>query len=156
PLVWTVLCAGGPLRLPPNATAVSVDDALSAIEKADAKQLSDPAPVYGTPLNTALWNMRYGFDGTPRDGMQQNQIRIVRALTARGAQLSDDERDLKFAWLLKFALHEGPITTSRENPLVWRIVKRELSRDSLELRPEEISLLNVPTSLHGTPLYAAL
>jgi hypothetical protein len=40
---------------------------------------------------------------------------------------------------------------------VWRILTRQ--RDGVTLfmlRPDEVPLLNQPTKLHGTPLYAAL
>jgi hypothetical protein len=89
---------------------------------------------------------------------QQELILVVRALVARGAQFDADEAaNLKQQWLLRRALHEGPITTARENPLVWRILTRR--RDGVTpfvTRNKELPLVNVSTELHGTPLYAAL
>jgi hypothetical protein len=89
---------------------------------------------------------------------------LVRALVARGAQLSTKEtQDLRSIWLLKRAAFEGAIATRSENPLVWLILKTADPRDSDSrngilptLQPADAPLLNKATQLHGTPLYAAL
>jgi hypothetical protein len=161
PLVWTLLCAGGSQRMarPPK---ISIDDALKAIQQSST--LNDPVPEYGTPLCTALHNLTYNYDGTPYDGRQKGLEQLVRALVARGAQLSTKERqDLRTVWLLKRAAFEGPIATRNENPLVWRILKTADPRDAdarngifPKLNPDDTPLLNKATRLHGTPLYAAL
>jgi len=161
PLVWTLLCAGGSQRIarPPK---FSVGDALKAIQQSST--LNDPVPEYGTPLNTALHNLTYNYDGTPYDGRQKGLEQLVRALVARGAQLSTKEtQDLRSIWLLKRAAFDGPIATRSENPLVWRILKTADPRDSdarngilPTLQPADAPLLNKATQLHGTPLYAAL
>jgi len=55
------------------------------------------------------------------------------------------------------AMHDGPINTASENPLVWRILTRRRDGVTLfRLRKDEMPLLNQNTELHGTPLYTAL
>src|SRR5579872_3823773 len=89
PLVWTLLCAGGSRRLA-AAPHVTVDQALQAI--AASERINGGVPHYGTPLQTALKNLCYRFDGTPCDGHQRDLGRLVHALVNRGAQLAPAER----------------------------------------------------------------
>jgi hypothetical protein len=152
PLLWTVRSAGGP--------SVPVDQALKAIE-ANPALVNLPVPPYGTPLKNALLNLAVNIDGTLGNDKremphrQQDLIRIVRSLVAHGARLSPEERvDLWRTWQLRRALFDGPVDTASENPLVWRIVKR--SRGPFTIGEDERPLLNIPTRLHGTPVYAAL
>jgi hypothetical protein len=154
PLVWTLLCAGGSCRLP-RPPLVTVEQALVAIQT--SAKLNVPAPPYGTPLQTALANLCYGFDGSPCDGRQQDLARLVSALVARGARLSESESgEIENVWRLRLARFEGPVTTGMENPLTWRIVKQMAGDQPLTLGEREIPLLNLPSRLHGTPLFAAL
>jgi hypothetical protein len=120
-------------------------------------------PGLGTPLKVALRNLKYNFDGTPYDGKQEGLRRIVVALLSRGAALTPEEtEDWDNVWLLRRATFEGPITTRQENPLVWRLLEMadprgRYIRDGKEfdLTPADFPLLNIPTRLHGTPLYLA-
>jgi hypothetical protein len=154
PLVWTLLCAGGSRRLP-RPPLVTVEQALLAIQASN--KLNVPAPPYGTPLQTALANLCYGFDGSPCDGRQQDLARLVSALVARGARLSELESgEIENVWRLRLSKFEGPVTTGMENPLTWRIVKQAAGDQGLTLGDRDIPLLNLPSRLHGTPLFAAL
>jgi hypothetical protein len=151
PLVWTLMCAAGPPRYP-GVPRISVEEALRAIEEPGAR-LNDPAPEHGTPLETALWNLGHiAVDGTELDARQTDSALLVRKLAQHGARLGEDGRaSMWTSWLLRRALHEG-VETARDNPLVWRIVKKEFSG----LRVDDGRFLNKATPLHGTPLYAAL
>jgi hypothetical protein len=161
PLVWTLLCAGGSRRLA-EAPRVTIDEALTAIQQSE--RLNDPAPDYGTPLQTALLNLDYNFDGSPRVSRTKDLERLVRALVARGARLGPKESlSLRNTWLLKRAAYDGPLTTRKENPLVWRILSGADPRGpyvvngkQFTLEPGDIPLLNTSTRLDGTPLYTAL
>ena len=129
-----------------------------------------PVGGRGSPLNAALDNLSISLDGRINGDAQP-----VRALVARGEHLTADEAtDLRKTWTLRRVLHDGPINTAGENPLVWRIVTHDRGnskpfnpltdklperRDGTApflLKDDEIPLLNRPTSVHGTPLYAAL
>ena len=153
PVLWKVRCAGGRQT---DGPVVSVDDAIKEIDKYPAL-VNLPVPPYGTPLKAALLNLSIGADGT-MSGKQEDLVRLVRVLVAHGAQLSIDERsDLWRSWELRRALFDGPVTTESENPLVWRIVKRDTSsRAPFAISKEELPLVNQPTKLHGTPMYAVL
>jgi hypothetical protein len=132
--------------------------ALKAID-ASPELVNQAVPPYGTPLYVTVGHLALKFDGsTINDTREHDLMRVVRALYARGARFSPEERrDLRRPWLLTLALHEGPITTADENPLVWRILTRTRNGATLfSLRDEEGPLLNKRTALHGTPLYAAL
>jgi hypothetical protein len=129
---------------------------------------------YGTPLALALRDLPIKLDGAITG--RQDGITLVRGLVARGAHLSPEEaQDLHKSWLLRRALHDGPVRTAEENPLVWRIVTHDRGSepkpfnpltDQLPprsdtpppfiLRSSDHALLNRATDLHGTPLYAAL
>ena len=124
---------------------------------AESPNVNVAAAEYGTPLKTALRNLCYSFEGTPCDGHQKELAGPVRALIARGAQLSEGERrDQMNAWLMKVALFDGPVTAETENPLLWRILKRTSASEPLALRAEEVPFLNRATRLHGTPLWMAM
>lgn len=162
PLLWTILCAGGPNRLlggPP----VTAEEALKAIDAQPAMVNVEVAP-YGTPLQTAVLNMAANLDGTmgndtrEKPEHQQNMIRIVRSLVSHGARLNAAERsDLGRSWQLRRAMFDGPITTANENPLVWKILKRDRQNESLfKVTADELPWINKPTRLHGTPMYATL
>ncbi len=154
PLVWTMLCAGGSRQLA-GLPHVSIESALRVIR--EAPDVRTQAPEYGTPLHAALRNLSIRIDGTPADRNQKDLIRLVRALLARGAQLSADEsKDMRNSWALKVALLEGPSDTQSVNPLTWRILKRPDPAAPLSLRDGERPLVNRPTLWHGTPLYAAM
>jgi hypothetical protein len=159
PLMQAVYGTGGEKWYPPQKPSVTAEQAIRAIEENPA-QVNIPVPPQGTPLKVAVENLMFNFDGSPiGDGRRQEDLmRVVRALVAHGAYFGQDERnDLKRAWLLRRALHEGPITTASENPLVWRILTRKRDGTTLfKLRKDEIPLLDTSTQLHGTPLYAAL
>jgi hypothetical protein len=107
--------------------------------------------------------------------LDDGDVRQVRALVARSEHLNADEStDLRTTWKLRRALYDGPVNTAAENPLVWRIVSHDRGNskpfnpltDKLPerrdgpapflLKDDEIPLLNRPTKVHGTPLYAAL
>jgi hypothetical protein len=124
----------------------------------------------GSLLNAALDNLFISLDGRINGDTQP-----VRALVARGEHLNGDEAtDLRKTWMLRRVLHDGPVNTASENPLVWRIVTHNRGdskpfnplTDKLPerldgtapflLKDDEIPLLNRPTMVHGTPLYAAL
>jgi hypothetical protein len=154
PLIWTLLCAGGP-RILPGAPRVTVEAALAAIRAACS--VNQPATGYGTPLKVAVHNLWFEIDGSPHDRHQKDLCLLVRALLARGADFSKEERkDIWNHWLLRLAMFEGPVTTRTENPLVWRIVKFPFDGEDFPLVPEDAPLLNRPTRLHGTPLFLAL
>ena len=131
----------------------------------------------GRPSARRCINLSITPDGTfigdiPR---QQEQVRLVRGLVARGGHFNPDEAtDLHQTWTLRRALYDGPVDTVSENRLVWRIVTHDRG-DSKPFNPltdkfpprregpapfvvkeSEMQLLNRPTRLHGTPLYAAL
>jgi hypothetical protein len=158
PLLWTIWRVGGAHRFP-SGPVVPVDQALHEIN-AGPGRVNVAAPPYGTPLNVAVSELAFAFADSPlaNTPYQHDVTRLVRALVTHGAHLSDAEKtDLPTQWKLKRALYDGPITTATENPLVWRILTRQ--RDGMTLftlHPDEIPLLNQPTKLHGTPLYAAL
>lgn len=173
PVVDSIMLASQDIQ-PGLAPGEAVEKALHEID-ANPALLSVSVPIRGTPLNAALSSLSISLDGTingdrPR---QQERIRMVRALVAHGAHLSADEStDLRKTWTLRRALYEGEITTSTENPLVWRIVTHnrgeskpfnpltdQYRRDEPQpfaLKPGEEAMLNKPTAVHGTPLYAAL
>ena len=160
PLLWTIMCTGGPNRLP-GGPQVPAEQAIKAME-ANPSLVNVAVPPYGTPLNSALLNLAINVDGTlgndrrEEAGFQQGLIRVVRALVAHGAQLNADERvNFWRSWQLKRALLDPPFDTQTENPLVWRILKRG-NGEQITLRGDEMSLINKSTRLHGTPLYAAL
>jgi hypothetical protein len=161
--------------LPPGHVALT-EKAIQDIE-ANPSQVNASHYPKGSPLNVALGCLIISIDGTIAGDRerQQERIRIVRALVAHGAHLSAEEStDLRKTWNLRRALYDGPVTTASENPLVWRIVTHNRSepkpwdplhdplpprRDGPEpfvVRPAEFAMLNRPTRLHGTPLYAAL
>jgi hypothetical protein len=160
PLLWTIMCTGPPKRLP-GGPQIPAERAIKAIE-ANPRLVNVAVPPYGTPLNSALLNLPINIDGTlgndRREGaeFQQSLIRVVRSLVTHGAQLNGDERtNLWRSWQLKRALLDPPFDTQTENPLVWRILKRE-NGEQITLHSDEIPLINKSTRLHGTPLYAAL
>jgi hypothetical protein len=158
PLLWTIWCTAPEHHFPPGPS-VPAAEALRAIESSPAMINIAVAP-YGTPLKVALNNLSIQFDGSAitNPAHQEDLFRVVRALVAAGAQLAADEKDdLRLSWRLKRALHEGPIDTADENRLVWRILTRKRDGVTLfSLQRDEMPLLNKSTSLHGTPLYAAL
>jgi hypothetical protein len=134
-------------------------------------------PAEGSPLSAALDQLSISLDGTINGDipLQQDRIRVVRALVTGGAHLTNDEAtNLRKTWVLRRALYDGPVTTATENPLVWRIVTHDRG-DSIRFNPltdklpprrdgpasfvlkgDDVPLLNRPTRLHGTPVYAAL
>jgi hypothetical protein len=154
----------------------AVAQALRDID-ANPTLLNVSTPAEGSPLNVVLNKLSISLDGTINGDiqLQQDRVRLVRALVARGGHLNKDEAtDLRKTWVLRRALYEGPVTTATENPLVWRIVTHDRG-DSMRFNPftdklpprrdrpagfllkeDEIPLLNRATRLHGTPLYAAL
>lgn len=158
PLLWAVWRAAAATRHP-SGQPVSVEPALAALEE-NPTLVNVAVPPYGTPLYVTVSSLSFRHDGTPQGnpGMQLDLVRLVRALHARGARLAPEEQlDLRRTWLLRLALHDGPITTAEENPLVWRLVTRRRDGVTLfELEEGEVPLLNRATRLHGTPLYAAL
>jgi hypothetical protein len=175
PLLDSISLAGQDIQFPPGSAA-AVEKALHEID-ANPRLLNVSVPGHGSPLNVAVSNLSISVDGTINGDIQrqQDRIRLVRALVARGAHLNADEAtDLRETWVLRRALYDGPVDTVSENPLVWRIVtggrsdsqpfnpltgKLPPRRDGPEpfsLKKDEIPLLNRPTRLHGTPLYAAL
>lgn len=152
--------------------AGSVSRTLREIDR-HANLINATVPTYGSPLEVALRNFSVSLDGTVVG--QQDRIMLIRGLIARGARLSDEEAaDLHASWLVRRAVFDGPVETAEENPLVWRIVTHKrgrskpfnpltdtLPRDAggrppFSLARDEMPLLNRPTRLHGTPLYAAL
>jgi len=158
PLLWAIWSSAGERRFPP-IPSIPVEQALQAID-ANPTLVNLPIPPYGTPLKVAVMNVAINVDGSLIGDVQRQEdlIRIVRALVAHGAHLGADENTvLDNRWRLRRAMHEGPITTASENPLVWRILTRKRDGVTLfSLHKDEIPLLNKSTELHGTPLYAAL
>jgi hypothetical protein len=158
PLLWTIYRVGGAHRFP-SVPVVPADQAIREIE-ANPARVNVAAPSYGTPLNVAVFELALDYADSPlsKTPYQQDVRRMVRTLVAQGAKFNDAEKlDLRAQWKLKRALYDGPVTTAAENPLVWRILTRQ--RDGVTLfmlRPDERSLLNQPTKLHGTPLFAAM
>ena len=150
----------------------SVERTLRRVD-ANRKLLNAAVAPYGSALNVALTALSIRLDGTMPP--EPHRVELVRGLLARGARLSADEAmDLRTTWRLRRALYEGPIRTTEENPLVWRIVTHNRGpskpfnpmTDKLPPRSDtpppfvldagDSALLNRPTALHGTPLYAAL
>jgi hypothetical protein len=160
PLMWKIMCSGGPNRIQ-GAPVVTADQVVAAIE---ANPGLVNVEVHGTPLRAALLNGAFNIDGTLGNDKreppqhQQDMIRIVRTLVAHGAHLNAEERsDLGRTWQLRRAMLDGPITTENENSLVWKILGRNHQNDSLfKVTTGETPLINKPTRLHGTPMYAAL
>lgn len=159
PLLWTIWCSGWEHRFPPGGPQVPVDQAIKAIE-ANTKFVNVAVPPYGTPLKLAVENLSMKTDGSfIGDGQRQRDLlRVVKALVAHGARYSEAEsKDLKQQWRLRRALYAGPVNTESENPLVWRLLTRKRDGVTLfSLHQDEIPMLNQSTTLHGTPLYAAL
>lgn len=154
----------------------AVEQALRDID-ANPTLVNVSTPADGSPLNVALGKLFISLDGTINGDiqLQQDRIRLVRALVAHGGHLNKDEAtDLRKTWLLRRALYDGPVTTATENPLVWRIVTHDRGNSILFnpftdkvpprrdgpghffLKEDELPLLNRATRLHGTPLYVAL
>jgi len=175
PLIGSISRAGENNQ-PSSGPTAAVEQALHDIN-ANPSLVNVGVPGRGSPLNVALGNLIISLDGTINGDrqIQQERIRLVRALVAHGAHLSSEEAtDLRKTWSLRRALYDGPVTTAGENPLVWRIVTHDRGdakpfnplTDKLPprsdgplpfvLKQNEIPLLNRPTRLHGTPLYAAL
>jgi len=158
PLLWAIWCTGADHRFPPGPS-IPVAQALQAIE-ANPTRVNLAVAPYGTPLKVAVSHLSLNWDGSPIGDIkrQQDLIQVVRSLVSHDARFGPDEMtDLQQQWRLKRALHNGPITTSAENPLVWRILTRKRDGVTLfTLHKDETPLLNVTTKLHGTPLYAAL
>ena len=173
PLVDSITLAGQDIQLAP---AAAMEKALHEID-VNPTLVNLSVPGHGTPLNVALGNLSISLDGTINGDRQrqQDRIRLVRALVARGGRLNAAEAtDLRKTWTLRRALYDGPVSTRSENPLVWRIIKHDRGdskpfnplTDKLPprrdgpapflLREDEMPLLNRSTRLHGTPLYAAL
>jgi hypothetical protein len=159
PLLWTIMRCGGEDRLY-RVPGVPVEEALKAID-ANPSLVNVGVPPHGTPLRNALLNISgLNFDGSLRgNGKKQRDLfRVVRALVEHGAKLEPEERaNIWRSWQLRRALFEGEVTTASENPLVWRIVTRKVNdTSSFEIGEEEGALVNKPTRLHGSPVYAAL
>ena len=175
PLVSSIELACQDVDLPPGHAA-NTEKAIHDIEANPTKVSASHYPK-GSPLNVALGCLVISIDGTIAGDRERRpeRIRIIRALLAHGAKLNGDEStDLRKTWNLRRALYDGPVTTAAENPLVWRIVTHSRGeskpwdplhepypsrRDGPEpfvVRPAEFAMLNRPTRLHGTPLYAAL
>jgi hypothetical protein len=158
PLLWTIYRVGGAHRFPAGPV-VPVDQAIREID-ANPERVNIAAPPYGTPLNVAVFELAFAYTDSPvaHTPYQQDATRLVRALVAHGAHFNEAEKiDLRAQWKLKRALYDGPINTATENPLVWRILTRKRDGMTLfKLQPDELPLLNQPTKLHGTPLYAAM
>jgi hypothetical protein len=158
PLLWAVWSVGGENRYPPGPS-LPADGAMRAVQ-AHPELVNIPVPPYGSPLKVAVENLSLNFDGTPigYPPRQYELMRVVMALVSKGAHFSPgEETNLRNSWRLRRAMYNEPITTERENPLVWRILTRK--RDGVTiftLQPEDKPLLNTSTKLHGTPLYAAL
>jgi hypothetical protein len=170
-VIDSVILAGKDIEIG-HDPAGSVERTLRRVD-ANLKLLNVAVPGYGSALNAALATLSIPVDG--RMSPQQDRIKLVRGLVARGARLSGEEAtDLHKAWLLRRALFDGPVRTAEENPLVWRIVTHNRGEskpfnpltDQLPprsdtpppfvLKTSEVALLNRATQLHGTPLYAAL
>lgn len=155
PLLWSLHSTRGDLRYPP-VPVVPAAEALRMIESNKDKVNLSVAP-YGSPLKVAVENLGTRWDCT-RDPKVAPLVPLVSALVKQGAVFAPAERnDINLHWKLRCALHEGPVNTASENPLVWRIL--EFKRDGfkvLQLSDEEKLLVNKETKLHGTPLYAAL
>lgn len=173
PLVWIALWVASWVALSKGAgrlafglssvpvlTGLVLAAAMTFTSMRATKSINTAMAPKGSPLRVALVTLAVHVDGTLIGDAtrQQYQIRTIRSLVERGEKLAPDEQnDLRLHWKLRFARHEGPITTSEENPLVWRILTRK--RDGItpfQLRPEEKQWINQSTSLHGTPLFAAL
>jgi hypothetical protein len=167
----SVILAGKDIELG-HDPAGSVERTLRRVD-ANPKLINVAVAPYGSALNVALTALSISLDGTMPP--QQDRLKLVRGLVARGAKLSGDEAlDLTKTWRLRRALYDGPVRTAEENPLVWRIVTHNRGEskpfnpltDKLPprsntpppflLRTSELALLNRTTQLHGTPLYAAL
>jgi hypothetical protein len=109
-------------------------------------------------LSAALRDFTIGADGAI--GKQQDRAGVIRRLVDSGVRLDPAEAtNLRKSWLVRRAVYQGAVRTREENPLVWRIVNPKpaaVSDTGFSLAPADLPLLNRPTSLHGTPLYAAL
>lgn len=129
-----------------------------------------PTANRASPLAIALGALSISLDG-----IVNGDVRHVRDMVARGEHLNTDEAiSLRETWMLRRALYDGPVSTASENPLVGRIVTHNRGEskpfnpltDKLPpirdgpapfvLKEDEKTLLNQPTRVHGTPLYAAL
>ncbi len=151
-----------------NNPAQTVERTLRRIDENRGQMNAAVAP-YGSALNAALSGLPVSLDRP----MDSHRVDLVRGLVARGARLTAEESaDLRKSWALRRALFEGPVKTAEQNPLVWRIVTHDRgkpkpfnpltdpvpdrSAPAFVLAADEHALLNRPTDLHGTPLYAAL
>ena len=173
-LMDSILLASQNAQLAP-AQAALISRAFHDID-AHPELVNVSDPVYRSRLNVAVGDLSIKVDGTISGDVQRqsDQLRLVRALAARGGHFNSEEAaDLHKTWKLRRALWDGPVTTAVENPLVWRIVTHggdprpfraltdkwpPVGNGSLpfDLKEEDLALLNRPTRLHGTPLYASL
>jgi hypothetical protein len=157
PLLWKVMCTGGP-NLLPAGPVMKIDDVIDAID-ANQSYINVAVDAYGTPLRVALQNFPVHPDGTfigdgrPKEGL----VRLVRALVAHGAKLGPPtvRGDMLAELRLKWVMMDGSVTTESENPLVWRILHRDFSKQ-FQIAADELPLINKPTRLHGTPLSTVL
>jgi hypothetical protein len=175
PLLDSISLAGQDIQFQ-SGPGSAVEKALHDID-ANSTLVNVSVPGRGSPLNVAISSLSISLDGTINGDIQrqQDRIRLVRALVARGGHLDADEAaNLRKTWVLRRALFDGPVTTRSENPLVWRIVTHDRDdpkpfnpltdplpprRDGpapFFLKEGEVALVNRSTRLHGTPLYAAL
>lgn len=160
----------------PTGGATALQKALQNLE-ANPTLVNVSVPGHGTPLNAVVSNFSVTIAGTITGDPQRrdDRIQLIRALVEHGAQLSKEEAtDLQKTWRVRRALFDRPVTTATENPLVWRIVRHDRGDSKpwnplteplpprndtpapFVIRPSETELVNRPTRLHGTPLYAAL
>ncbi len=155
PLAWSIMAYYGFRYEIPNK--LPLQTVLSQIET--AQRINEPVAKHGTPLGIALWNFRikWDWDGVSGDEEQRGTQQIIRALVARGARLSTEEAASPIhVCRLRLAMMEGPNATAVENPLVWSIIKGDLTyRAPFFLTKAERTLLNKPTRLYGTPLAAS-
>ena len=159
PLLWTIYRVGGAHRFPAGPV-VPVDQAIREID-ASPERMNIAAPPYGTPLNVAVSELAFAFTDSPlaKSPYQQDVNRLVRTLVAHGAHFSETEKtDLPAQWKLKRALYDGPITTAtgKSSGMANPDRASAMAADAFMLQLDELPLLNQPTKLHGTPLYAAM
>jgi hypothetical protein len=91
--------------------AGSVERTLRQVDQ-NLKLINTSVAPYGSPLGVALSGLSVSLDGTLNG--QENRIKLIRGLAARGARLSGEEAsDPHKSLLLRRALYDGPARTAQ-------------------------------------------
>jgi hypothetical protein len=154
PILWMIL------GLDTADSAARTRELVSAVGGASSETLNKSVPPYGTPLREALLRLPLDRNGEwisqpPELETAHRRLReAARLMIERNASLGDGADELYLVWrrdrIAKHADFEAA-STAAENPLVWELVNQRPV--TAWLKPE---LVNLPATLYGSPLRAAL